>query len=589
MTDGPQDQEESSLWPRLRRRKVVQWGIAYAAGAWGLLQGLSYVVATFHWPERLQQLATLFLLIGLPIALVLAWYHGDRGEQRVTRAELAILTLLFLLGGGLFWRYQHVSAPAVEHATTTLEAGDVSSDHSIAVLPFVNMSPDSDQEFFADGISEELLNLLAKIPELRVISRTSAFSFKGKELEITEIARQLRVTYVLEGSVRKAGNQVRISAQLIDARSDSQLWSETFDRPLDNIFEVQDEIAASVVTQLKLKLFGATPTVRVVDPRAYALYLQGRFLMRQGTNEGFEQSIALFRQSLEIEPDNPAVWDGLARDYTNQVNSGARPIDEGYRLAREAVERALAIDPNFAPAHSRLGVIAMFYDGDLAAAARHFERALELDPTSTDIIGNSAVLAHNLGRIDESISLGEYVVARDPVNPTALANLGFFYQNARRLDDAIASYRTALSLSPGYDGANYAIGVALLLKGDGPGALAAMQKEGDGWRDIGLPMAWYAVGNRASSDASLAELIRTSASDSAYNIAYVLAYRGEPDRAFDWLDKAAEYKDPGLAEILVQPLFTSLHSDPRWLPFLRKLGMAPEQLAAIKFDVPMPK
>jgi len=589
VTDGPHDGEESSLWQRLRRRKVVQWGIAYAAGAWGLLQGLSYVVATFHWSERLQQPATLLLLTGLPIALVLAWYHGDRGEQRVSRTELAILTLLFLLGGGLFWRYQHATASATDHASTAGAAVEVSLDHSIAVLPFVNMSPDSDQEFFADGISEELLNLLAKIPELRVISRSSAFSFKGKDLEITEIARQLRVNYVLEGSVRKAGNQVRISAQLIDARSDSQLWSETYDRPLDNIFEVQDEIAAAVVTQLRLKLFGATPTTRVVDPRAYALYLQGRFLMRQGTKEGFARSIELFRQALEIEPKNPAAWDGLARDYTNQVNSGSRPIDEGYRLAREAVERALEIDPDFAPAHSRMGVIAMSYDGDLAAAARHFERALELDPTSTDIIGNAAVLAHNLGRVDESIALGEYVVARDPVNPTAYTNLGFTYQNARRLDDAIASYRTALSLSPDYDGANYAIGVALLLKGDAAGALAAMEKEGGGWRDIGLPMAWHAVGDQARSDSSLASLIRTSATTSAYNIAYVLAYRGEPDRAFEWLGKAVEYKDPGLAEILVEPLFASLHSDPRWLPFLRKLGMAPEQVATIEFDVSMPR
>ena len=589
MTDPATEGKSDSPWQRLSRRKVVQWGIAYAAGAWGLLQGLSYVVTTFHWPERLQQLTTLLLLIGLPIALTLAWYHGDRGEQRVTRTELAILTLLFLLGGGIFWRYQHASAPATDHASTAPEIGGISSDHSIAVLPFVNMSPDNNQEFFADGISEELLNLLAKIPQLRVISRSSAFSFKGKDLDITEIARQLRVNYVLEGSVRKAGNQVRISAQLIDARSDSQLWSETYDRPLDNIFEVQDEIAASVVTQLKLKLFGATPTTRVIDPRAYALYLQGRFLMRQGTQEGFEQSIALFRQALEIEPNDPAAWDGLARDYTNEVNSGTRPIDEGYRLAREAAERALAIDPDFAPAHSRMGVIAMSYDGDLAAAARHFERALELGPTSTDIIGNAAVLAHNLGRVEESIALGEYVVARDPVNPTALANLGFSYQNARRLDDAIASYRTALSLSPDYDGANYAIGVAMLLKGDAAGALAAMQKEPGGWRDIGLPMAWHAMGDQTRSDASLASLIRTSATDSAYNIAYVLAYRGEPDRAFEWLDKAAEYKDPGLAEILVEPLFTSLHSDPRWLPFLRKLGMAPEQLAAIKFDVTLPK
>ncbi len=563
MTDAPAEREDRGLWQRLRRRKVGQWAIAYVAGAWGFLQGLQYTSGLLQWPEQLQKLAGLALLIGLPIVIVVAWFHGEGGGQRVTRAELAILTLLFLLGGGLFWRFQHAAAPlaAADRSSTPPAAGAAPADHSIAVLPFVNMSPDASQEYFADGIAEELLNLLARIPQLRVISRSSAFSFKGRNLDVTEIARQLHVRYVLEGSVRKAGDQVRISTQLVDARSDTQLWAETYDRPLDNIFAVQDDIAAAVVS---------------------------RYLMRQGTREGFGRSLELFRQALEIQPDYPAAWDGLARDYTNEVNSGARPIDEGYRLAREAADRALAIDPDFAPAHSRMGVIAMNYDGDLAAAARHFERALQLAPTSTDIIGNAAVLAHNLGRVDESIALGEYVTARDPVNPTAFANLGFSYQNAGRLDDAIASYRTVLALSPDYDGANYATGVALLLKGDAAGGLKAMQKEAGGWGEIGLPMAWYAVGDQSRSDAALESLIRTKAEDSAYNIAYVLAYRGETDRAFEWLEKAARYRDPGLAEIAVEPLFANLRSDPRWLPFLRKLGMAPEQLAAIEFVVKVP-
>ncbi|MFO1393889.1 MAG: tetratricopeptide repeat protein [Steroidobacteraceae bacterium] len=590
MTDAPAEREDRGLWQRLRRRKVGQWAIAYVAGAWGFLQGLQYTSGLLHWPEQLQKLAGLALLIGLPIVIVVAWFHGEGGGQRVTRAELAILTLLFLLGGGLFWRFQHAATPlvAADRSSTLPAAGAAPADHSIAVLPFVNMSPDASQEYFADGIAEELLNLLARIPQLRVISRSSAFSFKGRNLDVTEIARQLHVRYVLEGSVRKAGDQVRISTQLVDARSDTQLWAETYDRPLDNIFAVQDDIAAAVVSQLKLKLLGAAPTARAIDPKAFALYLQGRYLMRQGTREGFGRSLELFRQALGIQPDYPAAWDGLARDYTNEVNSGARPIDEGYRLAREAADRALAIDPDFAPAHSRMGVIAMNYDGDLAAAARHFERALQLAPTSTDIIGNAAVLAHNLGRVDESIALGEYVTARDPVNPTAFANLGFSYQNAGRLDDAIASYRTVLALSPDYDGANYATGVALLLKGDAAGGLQAMQKETGGWGEIGLPMAWYAVGDQARSDAALESLIRTKAADSAYNIAYVLAYRGETDRAFEWLEKAARYRDPGLAEIAVEPLFANLRSDPRWLPFLRRLGMAPEQLAAIEFVVKVP-
>jgi tetratricopeptide (TPR) repeat protein len=435
-----------------------------------------------------------------------------------------------------------------------------------------------------------LLNLLTKIPQLRVISRSSAFSFKGQNLQIPEIAKRLKVAHVLEGSVRKAGNQVRVTAQLIDARSDTHLWSETYDRPLDNIFAVQDEIAAAVVAQLKLKLLEAEPHTKATDPRAYALLLQARHLARQRTPEGFEQSIALHQQALAIDANDPAAWEGLATDYIHQANMGLRPIEEGYRLAREAVDKALAIDPDFAPAHGLLGQIAMSYDGDPAAAARHLGLALALEPTNTDIIRNAAYLARSLDRLDKAIPLGEYVTARDPVNALGHANLGLTYFFAGRLDAALASSRTALSLSPGYGGAQYGIGEALLFKGDPAGALAAMQKEANKvWRMIGLPMAWHALGNKGPSDAALTELIQKYEKEAAYNIAYVLAFCGDADRAFEWLDKAVTYHDPGLAEIAVQPLFANLHQDPRWLPLLRKLGKAPEQLAAIKFDVKLPQ
>ena len=250
-----------------------------------------------------------------------------------------------------------------------------------------------DQEYFSDGIAEELLNLLAKIPQLRVISRSSAFSYKGKDLKLPQVAEELNVAHILEGSVRKAGNQVRITAQLIEARSDTHLWSETYDRSLDNIFAVQDEIAAAVVAQLKLKLLGAAPKAKPTDPKAYALYLQARQLGRQYTPEGFERAIALYQQALAIDPNDAAAWDGLAAIYGTQAAMGLRPIDEGHRLARDAVAKALAIDPDYAPAHATLGGIAQEYDGDLAAAARHLERALALEPNNTGIIGNAAVLA----------------------------------------------------------------------------------------------------------------------------------------------------------------------------------------------------
>ena len=592
MTDAPTEREGESTWSRLTRRKVVQWGIAYMAGAWGLLQGIGFAADAFHWPDAIKQITMLLLLIGLPIVLVLAWYHGDKGEQRLTRSELAVLMLLFLFGGGVLWLYGQRSAPTqstVAAMPQTAIAPAMNDDHSIAVLPFVNMSPDKEQEYFSDGLSEELLNLLAQVPELRVIARTSSFSFKGKEVDVATIAKTLNVANVLEGSVRKSGDTLRITAQLIRTSDSSHLWSQTYDRQMTDVFKVQDEIAAAVVSELKIKLLAAAPKAKATDPKAYALYLQARALSNQGTTSSYKQSEMLYEQALAIDANYAAAWAGLAEVYDRQATGGQRPIEEGYRLAREAANKALAIDPEFAPAHAELGWIALKYDGDLAAAARHYEHALALEPTNTDIIRGAALLAMSLGRLDTAIALDEYVVARDPVSPAGHGNLGQSYLNGGRLDESIATSRTALSLSPGYAGAQYNIGVALLLKGDPAAALAAMQQDPEDWGPIGLPMAWHALGRKAESDAALAELIRTQEKEAAYNIAYVLAYLGQTDRAFEWLDKAVAYHDPGLTEIVVEPLFANIKKAPRWGPFLRKIGKAPEQLANIKFDVTVPK
>ncbi len=248
------------------------------------------------------------------------------------------------------------------------------------------MSPDKDQEYFADGIAEELLNLLAKVPELRVIARTSSFSFKGQNLNVPEIARRLSVAHVLEGSVRKSGNHVRVTAQLIDARSDKHLWSGTYDRPLDNIFAVQDEIAADVVSQLKVKLLGDVPKARTTDPEAYAFYLQAVQLGRLRTVEAYQQSDALYRQVLAIDPRYAPAWSGLSSNFANKVNLGLMSGREGNAKAREAAMQALAIDERYAPAHARLGLIAMYGDNDLAAAARHIERARALDPAGLGVL-----------------------------------------------------------------------------------------------------------------------------------------------------------------------------------------------------------
>jgi TolB-like protein/class 3 adenylate cyclase/Flp pilus assembly protein TadD len=461
-------------------------------------------------------------------------------------------------------------------------------EKSIAVLPFVNMSEDKANEFFSDGISEELLNVLAKVPQLQVAARTSSFSFKGKPVEIPEIARQLHVANVLEGSVRKSGDQVRITAQLIRAAEGYHLWSETYDRKLDDIFKIQDEIAGEVVRQLKVTLLGAAPTARQTDPKAYTLYLQAVQLGRQNTPEAFTQSDALYRQVLEIDPRYAPAWHGLARNFINKTNLGLLPQSEGYARGREADEKALAIDPNYAPAHTALGFISMS-NNDFVSAAKHYEHALALDPSDLSVFANSATFLQNLGRLQEALALKEAVVRRDPVNVLWLYNLGVTQRNTGQFDTAIASLRSVLSLSPGRGQAHFQIGVAMLLKGDAPAALAEIEQEkSEAWRLIGLPMAYHALGRKPESDAALATVIAKFEKDFSVNIAYVYAFRGEADKAFEWLDKAVQYQDPGLSEIVTENLFDNIHSDPRWLPFLRKLGRAPEQLAKIQFKVTLP-
>jgi TolB-like protein/Tfp pilus assembly protein PilF len=588
-----------SLFAELKRRNVLRAAAFYIAAVWALAQGISQLGPAVGAPEWATRWFIVAAMIGFPLWIAFAWFYeftpeGLKRESEVEPHEsithhtgrkldfaiIAIMAVAIVL---------LVTDRFVLHHGVNAQADVPVSEQSIAVLPFVDMSQGKDQEYFSDGISEELLNLLAKIPQLQVTARTSSFSFKGKEIAIPEIARTLHVAHVLEGSVRKAGNAVRITAQLIDAATDHHLWSQTYDRKLDDIFAIQDEIAADVVKQLKVTLLGMAPTAHTADPKAYALVLQARQLMRQGTTQALEQAIALAQQAIAIDAAYAEPWSIAAGAYVNQANKGLKPIDESYRLARAAVDKALAIDPKLVGAHLKLSRIASDYDNDLAAAARHIEHALELEPANVDAISAAAGLEQNLGRLDQAARLDEYAVAHDPLNPKSHGSLAYDYSRLGRLDEAIAGYRTALRLSPGRVGTAYNIGELLLRKGDAAAALVQMQQEAEeNWRLMGLTMAQHALGRKVESDASLRELIAKYETDSAYNIAYVVAFRGETERAFEWLKKAVAYHDTGLVEIATDPMFASIHDDPRWLPFLREIGKAPEQLAKIEFKVTLP-
>jgi TolB-like protein len=461
--------------------------------------------------------------------------------------------------------------------------------HSIAVLPFINMSADKDQEYFSDGISEELLNLLAKIPELRVTSRSSAFYYKGKEIKLAQVAQELHVAHILEGSIRKSGQKLRITAQLIDARSDTHLWSETYDRDLTDIFAVQDEIAGAVVAQLKVKLLGTAPKAKVVNPEAYALFLQARQLRRQSTRESFEQALVLIQQALALDPNYPEAARELYAVYINQAENGLRPPAEAWRLGREALNQTLAIDPDFALAYDGLVFIAMAVDNDLAAAARYSERALALEPTNVASLANAASLLAILGRLDACIATNAWVIAREPLVAIAHGNQAQNYFNAGRFAEAAETYRTVLRLSPAFIGAQARLGEAMVFLGQPEAALVEVQKETDPLQRLsGLALVNHALGRRAEADAALGELIARHGQRAVYLIAEVQAYRNEADRAFEWLENAVVSHDSKLANIPVDILMANLKEDPRWLPFLRKIGKAPEQLAAIRFDVKLP-
>ena len=558
-----------SFISELKRRRLVQVGVAYLVIAWGIAQVADLLLENFQIDEWVMQAVLVVLGIGWVLAVILAWLFDLRWDGIHLESDVA----RELEQGG-----KAIAAPVHEV-----------ENESIAVLAFVNMSSDPEQEYFSDGIAEELLNLLAKIPELRVAARTSAFSYKGKDTQIDVIGRELGVAHILEGSVRKAGKKVRITAQLIRADTGYHLWSDTWDRTLDDIFEVQDEIAGVVVEELKLTLLKPAPVVQETNPDAYALYLQARYLTRQGTSEGYEQALALLEQALAIAPDYAPAWRQLGVIYMTQADRGLRPAQEGFQQGREATEMALSIDPNNALAHASMARIAVSEDQDLSAAARHIQTALSLNPSDSTILSAAANLAEMLGRIDSAIALQEFIVKRDPVQPTVHANLGGSYFAAGRPEAAIPCYRTALRLSPDNIGLHLNLGLALLANGETEAAMEEIARESfEACRLIGEAMAYHDRGQAAQSDAALQQIIDKYGDDWAYNIAAVLAYRAEADRAYEWLDKAAENNDSGLVEIVTAPEFKNLHEEPRWNNFLSAIGKAPEQLAAIEFEVTLP-
>jgi TolB-like protein/DNA-binding winged helix-turn-helix (wHTH) protein/Tfp pilus assembly protein PilF len=473
------------------------------------------------------------------------------------------LAILLVVAGMFLWRHSVAASPAVPS--------------SIAVLPFADMSPEKNQNYFSDGLAEELLNQLAKTPGLRVAARTSSFQFRDK-INVAAIGKQLDVGTILEGSVRKEGNRVRISAELVKAADGFQLWSGTYDRNLNDVFAVQDEIARAITSELKVRLLksntGDTPQ-RGTSAEAYNAYLQGRYYYERRTQDDLARAYEYFQQAVKDDPTYARAWSALAWVQIAQAEAAyGSSFEEGYRSAQAAAEKALQLDPGLAEAHAAIGRIKRGYDWDWAGADMAFQKALALEPQNSVVLLGASSLDATLGRFEEAVTLNRRAVEIDPLSVVAHISMGMHAYYAGQLNLATDAYQKALAISPADPEAHYLLGLVYISRAQPQLAMAEFQKDQRGvQRNVGEALAYWALGRKAEADASLQQLIADYRTQAAYQIAEVYAFRGETDRAFEWLELTREHKDSGLPSIKGDPLLKNLYHDPRYAAFLKKVGL----------------
>ena len=451
------------------------------------------------------------------------------------------------------------------------------ADKSIAVLPFVDMSEKKDQEYFGDGMADEIIDLLAKVPDLRVPARTSSFYFKGKPTKVPDIARELGVTNVLEGSIRRSGDRIRVTTQLVRADNGFHLWSQSYDRPLGDIFKVQDEIANAVVQALQITLMGGPLTRQkggTENLEAYQLYLRARSSMGQATVQSIAAAREDFNQALELDPDFGLAWAELSRDTLLLANNGVLSPQEGYERARQQAQHALQLSPDLAEAHATLANVHRNFDWDWAASEAEVRLALAADPTNPTALLRAGQLSYTLGRWDDAERQLRLALVRDPLFTIVIWSLGTAQYGAGHFADADATYRRLLELAPGFYSTHSYLGKTLLAEGKPEAALAMAQQSPNDWdRQMYLSIVLQAVGRQAESDEALKAHIAKFADTQAYYVAMTYAYRGDRDLAFQWLERAYQQKDQGFKELVGERLFKNIQGDPRYKAFLKKMNL----------------
>lgn len=568
-----------NFFSELKRRNVYKVAVAYAVVGWLVMQVAATVVPALHLPDGITSAVVVLTLLGFPIALVLAWAFemtpeglkrtenvgpDEKIPQWSRRKFAALVVSIALIAGGLLafqlWRSKSSSQ---------------TGDKSIAVLPLVNQSGDPAQEYFSDGLTDELINGLGKIPQLRVIGRNSSFHFKGKTEDSRAVGQALGVANLLEGSVRKAGDRVRIGIQLVNTADDSQQWSETYDRELKDIFAIQEEIAKAVAEQLRVRLLGGAPPIASQPSNenlaAYNFFLQARAEYEKENPDAVRGAISLLDQAIALDPNYAEAYVLKARGWNFLAfNDNDR---EDFEKARTAVRAALALKPDVAAGHASLAYIYIWADWNFPAAEAELALAREKDAT---LLNNLASLRAIQGRWDECIALRREALRLDPLRAVYYTNLAQNLMHAEQWDEAEAMLRKALELQPSASAPHRLLALIALLRGKLDVALSEAELNQVGTRQVDIvALVRFARGEREQAEQALQQSIANLGERSPINIAHQYAFRREPEKMFEWLERAYQRRQPGLlSNLTVNPLYKPYYSDPRFVTLCHKIGMA---------------
>ena len=590
-----------NFFAELKRRNVYKVAVAYAVIAWLTIQAASIFLPAFNAPQWVMQIVILILVVGFPIALVFSWAFEITPEGIVRETEVqadesithhtgrkivALTIVLAVIATGLFV-FQLIRTRSTSPSAATI------SNKSIAVMPFDNLSGDPQNAYFSEGVQDEILTRLAKIAELKVISRTSTQRFKSAPNDLRQIAQQLGVANILEGSVQKANDQVRVNVQLINALTDTHLWADTYDRKLTDIFAVETEIAKTVADVLKAKLTGSEEHVIAARPtentEAHQLYLKGRFFWNKRTGNDLKKSIDYFQQAIAADPNYALAYAGVADGYVWLPGYTVGTPRDCYPKAAAAAKKALELDDTLAEARTSLALAFWLYNFDFSQAIREFQRAIELNPNyaiAHQQYGNNTLMA--LGRFDDSIAEGKRAVELDPLSLVINADLGTDYYYARRYDEAIAQVRKTLEMDPGFYIAHLGLGQMLDAKGAHDAAIVECQKAralNDDPAVLGvLARAHGLSGNKTEAEKILDQLKKLSQERyvSAYSFALVYVGLGNKEEALRWLEQS--YQDRAgsdIGYIRVDPLLDPLRGDPRFEALAEKIVPGAEFKGAI--------